>query len=99
MKSYFGTRIDGGGRARASGPCAKGDGEGIRGMGAVQGFATSENGHSVPRNGGRAMGADLERSGWRGTVGARLVAKGYQEPGPRNGDVDVAGCVSRRLPH
>ena len=30
------------------------------------------------------------------TVKASLVAKGYQDPDLRDGDVDLAGCVSRR---
>ena len=33
------------------------------------------------------------------TVKARFVAKGYQDPDPRNGNVDIAGCVSRRSSH
>ena len=33
------------------------------------------------------------------TVEARFVAKGYQDPGLRNVDVDIAGCVSRLLSH
>ena len=33
------------------------------------------------------------------TVKARLVAKGYQDPDPRGGNVDIAGCVSRRSAH
>ena len=33
------------------------------------------------------------------TVKARLVAKGYQDLDLRNGDVNFAGCVGRRLPH
>ena len=33
------------------------------------------------------------------TVKARLVAEGYRGPDLRNGDVDIAGCVSRRSPH
>ena len=27
------------------------------------------------------------------TDGARLVARGYQDPDLRNGNVDIAGCV------
>ena len=30
------------------------------------------------------------------TVNARLVAKGYQDPDLRMGNLDIAGCVSRR---
>ena len=30
------------------------------------------------------------------TVEARLVAKGHQDTGLRDGNVDIAGCVSRR---
>ena len=33
------------------------------------------------------------------TAKARLVAKGYQDPDLRNGNVDIAGRVSRRSPH
>ena len=33
------------------------------------------------------------------TVRARLVAKGDQGPDLRNGNLDIAGCVSRRWPH
>ena len=33
------------------------------------------------------------------TVKARLVAKGYQDPDLRNGNVDIARCVSRRPSH
>ena len=34
-----------------------------------------------------------------GTVKAQLVATGYQVPDLPNGNMDIAGCVSRRLPH
>ena len=33
------------------------------------------------------------------TVKARLVPTGYQDPGLRNGNVDIAACVTRRSPH
>ena len=33
------------------------------------------------------------------TVKARFVATGYQGPDLRDGNVDIAGCVSRRSPH
>ena len=33
------------------------------------------------------------------TARARLVAMGYQDPDLRNGDVDIACCVSRRSSH
>ena len=33
------------------------------------------------------------------TVKARLVAKGYQDPDLRDGNVDIAGRVSRRSSH
>ena len=32
------------------------------------------------------------------TVRARTMAKGYQDPDPSNGNVDIAGCVSRGSP-
>ena len=34
-----------------------------------------------------------------GTAKARKVAKSYEDPDLRNGDVEIAGCLSRRLPH
>ena len=33
------------------------------------------------------------------TVGARSAAEGYRDTDLREGDVDTAGCVSRRPPH
>ena len=33
------------------------------------------------------------------TARARLAAKGCQDPDPRTGNVDIAGCVSRRPSH
>ena len=30
------------------------------------------------------------------TVKARLVARGYRDPDLHNGDMDIAGCVSRK---
>ena len=33
------------------------------------------------------------------TVEARLAAKGYRDPDLRNGNVGIAGCVSRRSSH
>ena len=45
------------------------------------------------------MGADLGGGRWRETAKARLAAEGNQGPDLRTGNVDIAGCVSRRLPH
>ena len=33
------------------------------------------------------------------TAKARLLARGYQDPDPRNCNVDIVGCVSRRWSH
>ena len=62
-------------------------------MGAVQGFSAVENGRAVRRNGGHALGVDLEGSGWCETVKAQLVAKGDQAPDLRN-DVRFADRVA-----
>ena len=65
VQPYFGAGIDGGRKACACGPCAKGESEGIIGMGAVPGFLTSEHRRPVQGFCGYAMGADLEGGWWR----------------------------------
>ena len=40
-----------------------------------------------------------EEADGKKTVKARLVAKGYKGPELRDGNVDIAGCVSRRSSH
>ena len=46
-----------------------------------------------------ALGAHLGEVEGEKTVKAGLVAKGYQDPDLRMGNVDIAGRVSRRSPH
>ena len=88
----FGAGIGGGARTRACGPCGEGVGKGIGVLETVQVLVTK--------------GVVVTRwvLAW-GEVGcgkaekARLAAKSYRDPDPRDSNVDFAGCVSRMSSH
>ena len=69
------------------------------GQGEVPSLLTSATGHPEQGCGGDTMGANLGEAEGKQMERARLAAKGYQEPDLKDGNVDIAGFVSRRSSH
>ena len=78
---YFDAGIDGGGRARACGLCAKGEGTGTRGMEALQDFLASGRGHAAQGNDGHALGVALEVSGCCDNGQIEIIGEGQSRSG------------------
>ena len=96
MRPHFETGIDGEGRAHVFGPSARGESEGIRSMGSLPRFSPAQPGTQLEDLADtRGVLAWKEVEGDK-TVKARLLAKGFRGPDLRMGNVNMAGCVSRR---